>query len=239
MCVVSYLPKAGGGYVLTSNRDEKPQRGQSLPPRRFRMAKRNLYYPMDPLKGGTWIVTNDKGRSLCLLNGGLQAHQPEPPYRISRGQMILELCILDELAEASELYNFDGIEPFTLVVIEAGSQANRLESWSWNGEKLLKQKHDQSSPHLWCSSTLYNPRIQQQKNAVFNEWLRTTSEKESEEIVDFHLILNRNEPQKSIRRFPGNEVETLSITSISENHETKCIRYIDLKQEHEYRLRII
>ena len=69
MCTVTFLPKGKNDYILTSNRDETPTRA-ALEPKAYSIGSKEIYFPKDPLAGGTWIATDKQRFTLCLLNGG-------------------------------------------------------------------------------------------------------------------------------------------------------------------------
>ncbi|MBI4909752.1 MAG: hypothetical protein HY820_39405, partial [Acidobacteria bacterium] len=57
------------GYQVLCNRDEKKTRRKALPP--VVNTRQGVRYiaPADGDHGGTWIAVNDRGLTLCLLNG--------------------------------------------------------------------------------------------------------------------------------------------------------------------------
>ena len=57
MCTVTFLPKAKGNFILTSNRDEDPQRA-SFELSRQTIGGRPVHFPKDPKAGGTWLATD-------------------------------------------------------------------------------------------------------------------------------------------------------------------------------------
>ena len=90
MCTVTYFPLEQDGYILTSSRDEKSVRGIALPPRKYLLDQQTVFFPKDPDAGGTWFVTTGRDTTLCLLNGAFTKHEHEPPYRKSRGLVVLD-----------------------------------------------------------------------------------------------------------------------------------------------------
>jgi uncharacterized protein with NRDE domain len=100
MCTVSYLPLPSAGYILTSNRDEAPERPTALPINHYRIGERTVYFPKDPQAGGTWIATTGDESTICLLNGGFVPHIAAPGhhYRKSRGMVVLDYFLYAETA---------------------------------------------------------------------------------------------------------------------------------------------
>src|SRR5258708_172671 len=91
MCTVTYIP-ARDGFFLTSNRDENSGRPPAVPPFLYPMKTGSILFPRDAQAGGSWFAVHENGNALVLLNGALTRHQPAPPYRRSRGLILLELA---------------------------------------------------------------------------------------------------------------------------------------------------
>ena len=88
MCTVSYVP-AKAGFILTSNRDEHISRGIARYHDLYQMDDTILAYPVDAKAGGTWFICNGQGDTGVLLNGAFEKHLPDPPYRKSRGAVLI------------------------------------------------------------------------------------------------------------------------------------------------------
>src|ERR1700747_27089 len=91
MCTVTYLPKTGASFILTSNRDELASRPAAELPKIHTVHGQKIIFPKDPVSGGTWIGISFKGQMVCLLNGAYEKHISDPPYRKSRGLVALDL----------------------------------------------------------------------------------------------------------------------------------------------------
>jgi hypothetical protein len=208
MCTVSYIPLANG-CVFTSNRDEMPAREASLDPDFYVHDHISLYFPKDPQGKGTWIAVSEDERIACLLNGGFETHVHHPPYRRSRGLVVLESFNYNSPFEFYTNVDLEGVEPFTLILV----WANCPYELKWTGFS----KHFISlpkAPCLWASATLYDQRVVSTKRQWFDEFLRKTPAPQQAEVIHFHK--HGGIPDKingmSIER-PGS-VKTLSITSI-------------------------
>ncbi|MEO0339976.1 MAG: NRDE family protein, partial [Bacteroidota bacterium] len=89
MCTVTFIPQQGQDFILSSNRDEQASRSpQGLS--RIDQFQKELLFPRDTEAGGTWIAASNKDQVVCLLNGAFELHHRQPPYRKSRGIMVLE-----------------------------------------------------------------------------------------------------------------------------------------------------
>lgn len=225
MCTVTFLPKGQQSYILTSNRDETPQRA-ALHPAGYAVYQKELFFPKEPLAGGTWIVTDKKRFTLCLLNGGFVLHKRNPPYRISRGQMVLDFFKYDSVSDYLDQYDFEGIEPFTLVLVDASDKLH-LTELVWDGEKAHIQTLNTAKAHIWSSATLYPKEIASQRRKWFQEWLEEHSDFQQADIIDFHKYGGRGDLWNNFIMKRGDNLQTVSITSI-EKKEAFSMSYEDL-----------
>ena len=159
MCTVTFLPLPGGGYLLGTNRDERPSRGTARPPEERVLAGRKLLHPVDSDAGGTWIAVDDGGRTLCILNGDREPAAPPPDDPPSRGILVLELmhdarpeavlARLDDDARRGRLRQ----RAFKLVVAEPGLDARPASSRciTWDGRELRVE--EEPGARLVVSST--------------------------------------------------------------------------------------
>ena len=155
MCVLTYLPTKKG-FIFTSNRDESVVRESAIPPRKYKIEDRYVFFPKDPLGGGTWIASCDTF-TLCLLNGGFKKHIPSPPYRHSRGKVILDFYQYLNVERFLQDYNFDNLEPFTLIIISRDISLT-ISEIRWTGEEVFYKDIASNEPKIWSSVTLYTPK---------------------------------------------------------------------------------
>jgi uncharacterized protein with NRDE domain len=127
MCTVSYIPLAHG-YLLTSSRDEYLQR-ETVPPRTYLHAGKKMIYPKDARSEGSWIVACHDESVACLLNGAFEKHEKKPTQVTSRGRMFLESVQHIEIEEFVKSFDFEQVEPFTLLMIKN----NSFSELKWNG----------------------------------------------------------------------------------------------------------
>lgn len=215
MCTVTFLPKGPSSFILTSNRDEAPSRA-AVHPAWYELHDRQLYFPKDPQAGGTWIVTDKSRFTLCLLNGAFEAHKRNPPYRLSRGQMVLEFFRFANVRRFLSEYEFQGIEPFTLVMVETEQQTS-LTELIWDGSEAHIRNPASSRPHIWSSATLYPKEIAEQRFGWFEQWLREHPEYHQEDIIDFHKYGGRGDLWNDFVMKRGDHLQTVSITSVAKN----------------------
>lgn len=226
MCTVTYLP-LNNGFLLTSNRDERLSRPLAVPPAKYVIEGMDLVYPKDTLANGTWIASSGKQRTVCLLNGGVEPHMPNPPYRMSRGLIVLDFFKSNSVEEFYNSYYLKGLEPFTLVVPEFGS----LYELRWTGTEKLFKKLDELVPHIWSSVTLYTPQTIALRQKWFKDFLNNHPYYTQEDILEFHLFAGEGDSTTDIRMSRLGLVKTVSVTSILFQKGVHNMQYFDLSGE--------
>lgn len=223
MCTVTYVPQSKGGFILTSNRDEAPHRS----PRQITQValyQQRILFPRDTEAGGTWIAASDKNRVVCLLNGAFLYHKHQPPYRKSRGLMLLEAFEYQSLAAFIKNYNFCKIEPFTLVLRDQTA----LRELRWDGSRKYVQVLDPQARHLWASATLYSPGVIAKRKQWFEHWQAEQEQYEAPQIMSFHKSAGEGDPRNDVVMNRDGLVQTVSITQISNDHSEIQMGYHDL-----------
>jgi uncharacterized protein with NRDE domain len=138
MCTVTFIPSRGNIF-LVSNRDEKHTRMDAHEPEAYSSSGGHVLYPKDAEAGGTWIAMHDKGNAVVLLNGGTEAHLTDPPYRKSRGLVLLDLIVEPSPSSAFLSMDLHNIEPFTVVCWDNG----KLWEGIWDGENRHITRKDE------------------------------------------------------------------------------------------------
>jgi len=182
MCTVTIIPKKNNDFVLTSNRDEAPNR-TALAPEFYNIHGTKMLYPQDELSGGTWIGVSEKNRLVCVLNGGFVAHKRKENYRKSRGVVAKDFMIAESIDEAVNIYNLERIEPFTMVIVDWNT-ALQFYELVWDGEKKYFNKLP-LEPKIWSSSTLYNEQMKAERENWFNTF-KTRNTLAANSIKAFH-----------------------------------------------------
>jgi|SRR5690554_2160026 len=228
MCTLTFFPFGKDKFVLTTNRDEQPER-ETIPPMEYNHDGTKLTYPKDQKAGGTWVGANSNGRIASLMNGGKIPHIRKGSYRLSRGVVMIELLKTKEVMMFLKSFDFTGIEPFTIVLInpQNESDTDKFKAYEliWDDKKL----HIIELPwktHIWSSTPLY-PREIHQKRV---EWLHTFIEKtpniSPDAIWDFHHIAGSGDKANDFVIDRG-FIHTKSITQFV-NDGTIKFRYEDL-----------
>ena len=162
MCTLIWKPTQTG-ILVGSNRDEWPGRGNASLPDWNTVNGTNVFAPIDPAKGGSWFACIPQQRLCVILNGGFIKHTSSPPYKMSRG--IILMNALTQPIEETLTTDFTGIEPFTLVIRDFISTA--AYTLVWTGETLDIQEEDWTEERVWSSATLYDESA--------HEWAKETT----------------------------------------------------------------
>jgi hypothetical protein len=229
MCTVSFVPGNNCVY-FTSNRDEKHLRKAAIPPAIYPAKSGNMLFPRDGEAGGTWIAAHDDGRAIVFLNGAWQPHIPQPPYRRSRGLILLDLMDASSAGAMFDRILLDAIEPFTAVVWEQGA----LWEFRWDGREKYVRSFSADQPRIWSSVTLYPEPVIQKRNAWFNSWLQEHPVPNRQAITDFHRFGGEGDLHNDIRMNREGALYTVSITSLELSASMASMRYIDFKADAQY-----
>lgn len=152
MCTVAFVPLPGGGYLLGHNRDERTARGRGAVPTEGVSSGLRFLAPRDPDAGGTWIVANEAGLTVCVLNALETDGRLLPESPRSRGLLVAEAAGcrgLEEVRRRVERAALAATRAFRLVAAEDGAG---LLSCVWDGATLAWERA--ASATLYVSSTL-------------------------------------------------------------------------------------
>ncbi|MFT5249258.1 MAG: hypothetical protein ACI93P_000983 [bacterium] len=225
MCTVSFIPKANGDFILTSNRDESPNRSTILPGF-YQLNDTRLLFPKDEIAGGTWIGASDEKRLICLLNGGFEAHIPKDVYRLSRGVIVKNLLTVKDALAEIDLIDLSDIEPFTIILVEF-SKGLKLYELVWDGEnKCFSEK--ELKPIIWSSSLLYSKEIKFKREKWFSEFIKNNVNPNQNNILSFHKNAGEGIEKSNIVMNRG-FVRTKSITLFEKAGNIELMRYEDLQ----------
>ena len=226
MCTVTIIPKGKNDFILTSNRDEAPNR-TSLAPDFYDINDTKMLFPKDELAGGTWIGVSEKNRLICLLNGGFNCHERKAAYRMSRGVVVNDLLASDDVVASIESYNLDDLEPFTLVIADWNTKLKFFEL-VWDGE----QKHFTElpiEPKIWSSSTLYSDVMKKERLQWFEDF-KTENELDSEAMLKFHSTAGHDNEDYGVV-MDRHYVKTTSITQVEKREDSIAMRFNNLQNK--------
>lgn len=179
MCTVTFVPTKNG-FIFTSNRDEDPQRAAS----KLIEEKRGEYtitFPQDEGAKGTWFAFSNRQQFVCVLNGAFEPHIRKSSYSMSRGAMALAFFDHLSLDQFIRDFDFSGIEPFTLLVYNAGD----FREIKWDERDVHHKKLSINAVHLWSSPTLYTDQWQVERALAFKAFVADQQPTQNA-IVSFH-----------------------------------------------------
>lgn len=224
MCTVTFIPVKDKIYI-TSNRDEKFSRARALPPAIYRVNDATLLFPKDANAGGSWIAMNENGNVAVLLNGAFVKHISQPPYKNSRGIIFLEIISSAMPARYFSRANLEGIEPFTVIILESGN----LYECRWDGtdkhcSQLKKYRH-----HIWSSATLYDEEVVKKREQWFAEFLNKNPNPTQEDILHFHQFTGDGDLHNDLKMNRDGFMTTVSVTGMCIEERAGIMKYTDLK----------
>jgi len=223
MCTVTFLPLINNNFILTSNRDEQRMR-ETIHPKKYEENGIEIYFPKDKTAGGTWIGVSSKKRLVCVLNGAFVKHHRRNNYVKSRGLIAKELLKENSIQPYIENLNLEGVEPFTIIIIDWNSSNLNLVELVWDEHQKYFSKL-KNEPKIWSSTTLYSEEIKELRKKWFQKWLEG-NEFTSDNILEFHHSEIEDKEQSILMKRPY--VETVSITSVKKINETIEMLYEDI-----------
>lgn len=227
MCTVTFIPRGFNDFILTSNRDEAPNR-ETLPPSTYTINDTQLLFPKDTVAGGTWIGLSEKNRLICLLNGGFTTHERKEKYRMSRGIIVTDLLTSEDALDSINTYDLHDIEPFTIILVDWEKDL-KLYELVWDGAKAhLEEKP--IAPTIWSSSLLYSEAVKKKRESWFSEFLFKKMRPSEENILDFHKTGGEGDSKTNLIMDRG-FVKTKSVTQIQKNAESTSMRYEDIERQ--------
>lgn len=227
MCTVSFT-RVNDAVVITSNRDEHIQRENADAPAFKAIPGKKIIFPKDARAGGSWFAAADNGVVAVLLNGAFKKHTPQPPYRKSRGLILLDMIEANEPFPFFKALNLENIEPFTIVLYQPG----QLHELRWDGTNKHEKQLDISRNYIWSSATLYSNEIIEQREALFQQFMHSQAVSAAG-IYDFHASNNGDtENGFIINRQTG--MRTFSITQAVVNNDAVNFLHSDLLLQKNY-----
>jgi len=212
MCILSIV-KSEASIIITSNRDEQRSRKNSQPPEIVEFESRQTILARDAQAHGTWLLTDNCGRTAILLNGAFEFHTPSPPYRESRGIILMNLFQEENFKSAFLFYNLENIEPFQIIYIDH----NQTHQCIWDGNQKHIFNIDLSLPQVFFSPTLYTKSLQEKKKKHFFDTFTNFQILNAHQLFEFHSEQNEN---SDVDFFMNREHQTTKSISQIELHST-------------------
>ena len=209
--------------IITSNRDEHKNRETAAAPAFHLFTNKKIIFPKDAKAGGTWFAAADNGAVAVLLNGAFVKHVARPPYRKSRGLVLLDIVEADDPFLFFKAIDLDNIEPFTVILYQGGT----LYELRWDGNSKHEKLPDSSGNHIWSSATLYSDEVIRVRKNLFEQFIQTEKNLTAEAINNFHGY-NHGDAENGfiINRQTG--IKTFSITQAVVKKDAVTFLHTDL-----------
>lgn len=222
MCTLTFVPLESGA-VTTANRDESPLRKAAGLDLHKTKDGKAFYIAREPVHGGTNMAIGKNGTVAVLLNGAFYPHSHNPPYRLSRGLLLLQSLERKDLKAFVEDFDFSDIEPFTLVFLH-----RKVEEVRWDGQEAHYAEFDVNQPKLWASAQLYSKAVRAKRQRWFREVLKSP-EITADELLNFHFNGGDGDLENDLVMNRGGLVQTVSVTQFHRTTETPAtLRHFNL-----------
>lgn len=200
MCIVSIFSSGKNDFILTHNRDESHFRPTSNEIFTETINDKEYTAPKDLVSGGTWIFYSEE-YVCCILNGEYKIHSHQPPYRKSRGLVLIDLLNYHSIDEFVEKVDLEGIEPFTMIMLNRKINEKKILVWDEKTKHL--EDHSNENLIIRSSSPLYT--IDEKLSHI--EKFKKLRNQDSDEIFKLH---------KELMMLPNDKFETVQTTSITQ-----------------------
>jgi len=172
------------------------------------------------------------------LNGASENHIHNPPYRQSRGQLILDFFKFDTVDNFIENYSFENIENFTLVIIHHTNDLQLCE-FKWDGLTLTYTSKNPKEAYIWSSTTLYPKEIRTKREQWFNDFRQQNSNFTREQVINFHLNGGTGDIHNDMRINRDGKLITQCIFQVVKQHQYLSFSFHDLLSEQELLYRVL
>lgn len=225
MCTITYIPLESESYILTQNRDESILRPIAAPPlrRKIKDQDREILIPVDPRGGGTWIGASSDGRAAGIMNGGKKPYIPSPPYRHSRGLIITAYFRNPSFDDFYKTFDFVGLEPFTLFVMESGKILELVK----DHDNLQVFERNAKKPHFFASRLLYSKESIEERRLEFYEWYYRQRKINENEVLNFHETQKFELERIKKNDTGGHILKTVSISQVIKRENKFGFNYYD------------
>ncbi len=185
MCTASWR-SLENGYRLIFNRDERKERSRARPPEIQTLDQVTCLAPIDTQAGGTWLVVNELGLSVFVLNYYAALKDfPLPNKTASRGELPLKLGQCKGLEEAIDFLkkmDLAAFRPFILGIVDGLGAAR---SFSWDGFSLLERE---MATNFITTSSFNTAAIQSYRENLYNSW------NSSRPFLEYHFDESHPDP---------------------------------------------
>lgn len=227
MCTLTYIPTSEGS-IITANRDENPARNAHTLSAYYSALGEEYLIAEEPLRGGTNVAVGQKSRTAILLNGAFERHDMNKTYGLSRGIVVLKSLDYKDLFSFANDFDFEKIEPFTLV-----NFGKTIREIRWDGKRIHRNTFEDDRPHIWSSAQLYLPEVRAKREAWFKKFL-ATEPRTAASVAKFHFNAGDGDPSGNLRMNYKGLVQTVSITQVADLSKRRKVKHWDLVENAEF-----
>jgi hypothetical protein len=223
MCTVSWTA-AHGGYDLFFNRDELDSRAPEEAPAAAQCDGVAYLAPRDGKHGGTWLLANELGTAVCLLNDYGVAWRPAASGpRFSRGHIVTACAAAgshDDVLSAVRRQPLTATPAFRLVALRPDEEPLVLH---WQGVRLVRCHAATAVPPL-SSSSFATAEVIAQRTWRFASFVHRPKCAQPEELAAYHRQHARAAGAHSVlMRRP--DATTRSITHVAVDAQRLQLHY--------------
>ncbi|WP_414660206.1 NRDE family protein [Horticoccus sp. 23ND18S-11] len=189
-------------------------RAPETPPGLARTAGVSFVAPRDGEHGGTWLLANEFGLTICLLNDyGSAWHPSAAGARFSRGHVVVACAGANAHASVYAIVDRQPLRRTPAFHLVALSPEEGLLVLHWDGTTLARRTRSVRWPIL-SSSSYATAAIIAKRTACFGAMMRSPRAPAVEELASFHRQHERDGGAHSVlMRRP--DAATRSITHVS------------------------
>lgn len=220
------------GYEVFFNRDELRSRPEALAPVIDSVDGVHFVAPIDSPSGGTWLLANEHGVTLAILNL-YERELPELPGAVfrSRGLLLRGLASCSTLEEAGDRLHREIVaecNAFTLLGFDQGPDRAGFRAWRWMHDRETLSGPGPEVEMPVCSSSFNTLQVIAARKQTFADIrARTTGECGPDQLAAFHHFDNGGHPSAETVLMRRADARTLSIS---------CVRVCPRKVRFEYEI---
>ena len=144
--------------------------------------------------------------------------------------MLLDFFLFNNLESYLNQYSFEGIEPFTLIVVYSTKDIS-LNELRWDGQQMTNTQFNSSEAHIWSSVTLYSKEVIERRKSWFAAWLNENPIYTTDRILKFHHFGGSGDVGNDLIMQRKDHKQTVSISCIVRAEEESSFFYKDLLAE--------
>ncbi|WOO40564.1 NRDE family protein [Rubellicoccus peritrichatus] len=222
MCTATWWSDSAR-YELFFSRDERKDRSPGIEPKLHSKEGVKYICPRDPDGGGTWILVNEYGLTVSLLNQYPESPAPMKQPRISRGRLVelLASCRdIDSVTRKVELIDLAHYEGFLLMVIEPGNEGCL---YRWDTHSLSIDAQAKASLPV-TSSSFMSDEVIEARRKLFADMVAGNEDPSSEKLREFHHYSMPEAASHSVF-MQRDDSETVSLCQIEVGPEAILMSY--------------